>query len=60
MKGQKKEKSNINKICKEKHDFRGRTPNLIYKVLFLFSFQSEGGLCLLPTRSVFHGNSEYH
>jgi len=34
MKGQRKVKFNMNKYVQEKHDFRERTPKLIYNVIF--------------------------
>ena len=56
MKGQRKVKLNINKYVQDKHDFRGRTSNLLYKVIFFKKL--EQGLCLLPNRPVFHSNSD--
>jgi len=34
MKGQRKVKFNMNKYVQDKYDFRGRTPKLIYNVIF--------------------------
>jgi hypothetical protein len=37
MKGQRKAKVNMSKYVQDKKDFRGRTPKLIYNVIFFFN-----------------------
>jgi len=44
----------MNKYAQDKRDFRGRTPNLIYNVIFFFSWNSAfayylTGLCSIQT-----------
>lgn len=53
MKGQRKVKFNMNKYVEDKHNFRGRSPNLIYKVIFFnwsrnFAYYLTG-LCSIQT-----------
>jgi len=45
----------MNKYVQDKHDFRRRTPNLIYNVFFFYWSRV---FCLLPKRPVFHSNSD--
>jgi hypothetical protein len=54
MKGQRKVKFNMNKYVQDKHDFHGRTPNLIYNVIFFFNCSRAfayylTGLCFIQT-----------